>query len=150
MLDFAGADAESQGTERAVRRSVAVTANNRLPGLRDAEFRANDVHDALVLAVHVKEPDAGFAAVFLEGVELELGVVVEDGQRAIGGGDGMVHHRESEIGAADLAAFGAETGKSLGRGALVNEMAIDVDDRGLARIFANDVGVPYLLVKRLR
>jgi hypothetical protein len=62
----------------------------------------------------------------------------------------MVHHRESEIGAADLAAFGTKTGEGLGRGALVNEVAVDVDDRGLARIFANDVGVPDSLVERLR
>jgi hypothetical protein len=40
---------------------------------------------------------------------LELGIVVEDGQRSVGGGDGMVHHRESEIGAADFAAFRAES-----------------------------------------
>jgi len=114
MLDFAGADAESQGTERAVRRSVAVTANNRLAGLRDAELRADDVHDALVLAVHVKEANAGFAAVFLEGIELELGVVIEDGQSAVGGGDGMVHHGEGEIGASDFAAFGAKPAKACG------------------------------------
>src|SRR5882724_12654046 len=147
MLDFAGADAESQGTERAVRRSVAVTANNRLAGLRDAELRADDVHDALVLAVHVEEANAGFAAVFFEGVELELGVVIEDGQSAVGGGDGMVHHGEGEIGAADLAAFGAETGEGLGRGALVDEVAVDVDDRGLAGLLVNDVRVPDFLIE---
>jgi len=54
----------------------------------------------------------------------------------------MVHHRESEIGAADLAAFGAETGKGLGRGALMDEVAVNVDDRGLAGFFADDVRVP--------
>jgi len=53
--------------------------NDCLPGLRDAEFRADDVHDALILAVHVEETDAGFAAVFFERIELELSVVIEDG-----------------------------------------------------------------------
>jgi len=128
---------------------VAIATDKGLAGLGDAELGADDVHDALILAVHVEEANAGLAAVLLEGIKLELGIVIEDGQRAVGGGDGMVHHRESEIWAADLAAFGAKTGKSLGRGALVNEMAVDVDNRGLAGIFANDVGVPDFLVKRL-
>ena len=62
----------------------------------------------------------------------------------------MVHHREREIGAADLAAFGAESGKGLGRGALVDEMAVNVDDRGLAGLFADDVGVPDFLIEHFR
>src|SRR2546425_3164648 len=114
MFDFAGADAESQRAEGAVRGSVAVAAHKGLAGLRDTEFRADDVHDALILAVHVEEANAGFAAVFLESIELELGIVIENGQRAVGGRDGMVHYRESEVGPADLAPFRAEPGKSLG------------------------------------
>jgi len=50
----------------------------------------------------------------LEGVELELGVVIEDGQGTVGGGHGMIHHGKREIGAADLAAFGAKPGEGLG------------------------------------
>src|SRR6266436_4472334 len=149
VLDFAGADAESQRAERAVRGSVAIAADKGLAGLSDAEFRANDVHDALILAIHVEEANAGLAAVFLEGVKLELGIVIEDRQRAVRGGDGMVHHREREIGAADLAAFVAETGESLGRSAFVYEVAVNVDNRRLAGIFANDVRVPDFLVERL-
>jgi hypothetical protein len=61
----------------------------------------------------------------------------------------MVHHRECKIRAADLAAFGAEAGESLGRSAFVYEVAVDVDDGGLAGLFANDVGVPDFLVERL-
>src|SRR5208283_3371715 len=92
-------------------------------GLSDAELGADNVDDALMFAVHVEEADSGFAAVALEGFELEPGVVVEDGEGAVGGGDGMVHDGEGEIGAADGAAFGAEAGKGLGRGAFVDEMA---------------------------
>ena len=62
----------------------------------------------------------------------------------------MVHHRESEIGAADFAAFRAEPSESLGRGALVDKVAVNIDDRGLAGIFANHVGVPDFLIERLR
>ena len=55
VLDFAGADAEGQRAERAVRGSVAVAADDRLARLRDSQFRADDVHDALVAAVHVEK-----------------------------------------------------------------------------------------------
>src|SRR6266566_3223757 len=65
VLDFARANPESQGPERAVRRSMAVAANNRLSRLRDAQLRPDDVHDALVTAVHVKQPHAKFAAILL-------------------------------------------------------------------------------------
>ena len=77
---FAGLRAEG-----AMRGGVAIAADKGLAGLRDAEFWADDVHDTLILAVHVEEANAGFAAVFLQGVKLELGIVIEDGQRAVRG-----------------------------------------------------------------
>ena len=147
VLDFAGADAEGQRAESAVRGGVAVAADDGLAGLGDAQLRADDVDDALVLAVHVEEAHAGFAAVALEGFELQLGVVVEDGQSAVGGGDGVIHDGEGEIGAADLAAFGLEAGKGLGRGAFVDQVAVNVDERGLAGFFVNDVVVPNFFDK---
>src|SRR5260370_14643276 len=149
MAGLDGGGAESQRPKRGMGGGVAVAANNCLAGLCDAQLRADDMHDALILAVHVEKADAGLTAVLLQGFKLELGIVVEDRQRAIGGGDGMVHHRESEIGAADLAAFRAQPGESLRRGALMNQVAVDVDHRGLTRLFANDVGGPDLLGKRL-
>ena len=48
VLDLAGADAERQGAERAVRRGVAVAADDRHAGLRVAELGTHDVDDALV------------------------------------------------------------------------------------------------------
>src|SRR5262249_23130665 len=79
VFDFAGADAEGECAESAVRGGVAVAANNGLAGLRDDELGGDDVHDALVFAVHVEQAHAGFLAVALKGFELELGVLVEDG-----------------------------------------------------------------------
>jgi len=153
VLDFAGADAESQRAESAVRGSVAVAADDGLAGLSDAELRADDVHDALMLAVHVEEADAGFAAVLFEGIELGFGIGVDDGESAIGGGDRVVHYGESEVGTADFAAFGAEAGESLGRRAFMNEMAVDVDERGFsrpggqARLFVDEMVLPDFFVE---
>ena len=47
VLDFARADAEGQGAERAVRRRVAVAADDRHARLRVAQLGADDVDDAL-------------------------------------------------------------------------------------------------------
>src|SRR5260370_11765972 len=74
------------------------------------------MHDALVLAVHVEEAHAGFAAVFLQGIELELGIVIQDGKGAVGGGDGMVHHRESQIGSGAFAPSRGEPAEARGEG----------------------------------
>ena len=148
VFDFAGADAEGQRAECAVGGGVTVAANEGLAGLGDAQLGADDMHDALVLAVHVEKAHAGFAAVLFEGFKLELGVLIEDGQSAVRSGDGVVHHGEGEIGAANFAAFGAQAGESLGRSAFVNEVAVDIDKRRLVRGFMDDVGVPDFLVER--
>src|SRR5262249_11886941 len=142
VLDFAGADAKSERAESAVGRSVAIAADDGLAGLRDAQLRANDVHDALVLAVHVEKAHAGFAAVPFEGVELSDGVLIDDRQSAVGGGNGVIHYGEGEIGAADSAAIFAETGEGLGRGAFVDEVPVNIDNGGLAGFFVDDVVVP--------
>ena len=63
MLDFAGADAEGQCAERAVRGRVAVAADDGHARLRVAQFGADHVDDALVGVVDVVEADAELAAI---------------------------------------------------------------------------------------
>src|SRR5260370_21153232 len=142
MLDFAGPNAESQRAKRGVRGSVAVDADDGLSRLRDTQLRPDDMHDALLLAVHVKEADAGFAAIFLEGLKLQAGVGVDDGQRAIGGGDRVVHHREGEIGAADFASLGAQAGESFPGSGFLDEVGVNVNWRGLVSLVLCTVAVP--------
>jgi hypothetical protein len=48
MLDLAGADAEGERAERAVRRRVAVAADQGRAGQREALLRPDDVDDALL------------------------------------------------------------------------------------------------------
>src|SRR5258708_40190332 len=98
MLDFAGPNAESQRAKRAVRGGVAVAADDGLPRLRDTQLRPDDMYDALLLAVHVKQADAGFAAIFVERLKLQAGggggVWARAG--AGGGGGGPIPHGVSE------------------------------------------------------
>ena len=150
VFHFAGADAEGQGAECTVGGGVAVAAHDGLTGLGDAEFRADDVHDALIFAVHIEKAHTEFAAIFFEGLELQFGVLIEDGKCAIGGGNGVIHNRESEVGAANRAAFGAKTGESLGRGAFMNQVPVDINDGGLPVFFANGMGIPDFMVESFR
>ena len=57
VLDLARADAEGERAERAVRRRVAVAADDRHARLGDAELRPDDVDDALALGA--ERVDAG-------------------------------------------------------------------------------------------
>ena len=63
VLDFAGADAEGQRPERAVRGGVAVAADDRHAGLREAQLGADDVDDALLRVVQVVQANAELPAV---------------------------------------------------------------------------------------
>ena len=58
VLDLAGADAERQRAERAVRGGVRIAADDRHAGQRRALLRADHVHDALAQVVHPEIRDA--------------------------------------------------------------------------------------------
>src|SRR5262249_10887925 len=103
VLNLARTNAESQGPEGSVRGGVTVAADDSLARLRDAKLRTNDVHNALVPAVHVEQGNAGLPAVPVERRKLCGRDVVGQGQLAVPGRDGMVHHREREVRPADLA-----------------------------------------------
>lgn len=62
----------------------------------------------------------------------------------------MIHHGEGELGAADFAARSFESRKCLRRSAFVDQVAIDVNQRGLPGDFAHDVRVPDFFVKGQR
>ncbi len=149
VLDFAGADAEGQRAEGAVRGGVAIAADDGQAGLRDAELGTDDVDDALVAAGHVKERDAVPGAILRQRFDLQARVLVHNREMAILGGDGMVHHREGEIGAAHLAAGGFQAGKGLRGGDFVNQVAVNVDEGRLAGGLAHHVRVPNFFVHGL-
>jgi hypothetical protein len=62
----------------------------------------------------------------------------------------VVHHGESKIGSANFASFGAKAGESLRGSAFVDEVAVNIDERGLAGLFVDNVAVPNLLIESLR
>ncbi len=105
--------------------------------------------DALIMTVHVKQSHVRFSAITGEGLELTGGIHVQHRQQAILGGDGMVHHRKGEVGAADFTSGFFQSGEGLGRGAFVDQMAVNVDERGLAGLFGDQVRIPDFFVDGL-
>jgi len=51
----------------------------------------------------------------------------------------MIHDGEGEIGAADFAAFGFESGEGLRGSTFVNQVAVDIDERGFGWFLMNEV-----------
>jgi len=142
VLDFARANAEGECAHRSVRAGVAVAAHNGHPGLTQAQLRTNHVHDPLERAEAILETDAELLAIAVERVELFLRNRVrhrlgERPRRRV-----VVHCGDREIGAAHSSTRQPQTVKGLGRGHLVNQVEVDVQQRGLAGRFVDHVGVP--------
>jgi len=104
--DFGAADAEGEGAESAVRARVAVAADDRAAGLREAKLGSDDVHDAAQFVAHAEQLDAEFGAVLLELMDLPRRRLDRERcptEHLLGArGRRMVHCREGQVGAPDL------------------------------------------------
>ena len=142
VLHFAGADAEGQRAERAMRGRVAVAADHRHAGLRQAQLRPDHVDDALAVAVHAQAADAEFGAVGLELRELLGGDLIHDGQRAVGGRNAVIGRGDGEIRTPHLQAALAQSLEGLRRSDFMNQVQVDEEQRGSAGLFVRLRGSP--------
>jgi hypothetical protein len=149
VLDLARADAEGERAEGAVGAGVGVAADDRLAGLGVAQLRADHVDDALALGVDVVEADAELLGVRAHRLDLLAGDLVLDREGAVGGGDVVVDGGDRKVGAAHGALGEAEALERLGGGDLVDEVEVDVDQSGLARLLLDEMGIPDFLEHRL-
>ena len=139
VFHLAGADAKSQRAECAVRSGVAVAANYRHPGLREAELGADDVHDALAVAVDAQTADAEFGAVGFQLRELFGRDGVDDGQRPVGRRNAVIGGGDGEVGPADSDSTLAQAVEGLGRRDFVHQVQIDVEQRGSAEMLVDRI-----------
>ena len=124
-------------------RGVRVAADDGHARLGDAEFGADDMHDALIARVDIVEFDAEVGAVLAQRGDLLGGDLVDDVEAAfdgrrhvvVDGGDGAV-------GAADFAASQAQSFKCLRGGDFVHQLQVDVEQRGLALGLDDDMLLP--------
>ena len=148
VLDLGRADAERERAERAVCRGVAVAADDRHSGLRQAELRADHVDDSLPAAARREERHAELCAVLAQGIELRLGERIR--HRPLLGRDVVIHRRERQIRPPDLPAGEPKAVESLGRGDLVDQVQIDEEDGRLALGLGHEMPLPDALEQRLR
>ena len=148
VLDLGRPDAEGERAERTVRRGVAVAADDRQARLREAELRPDHVDDALAPAARRVERDAELLAVRAQRVE--LGTRERIGDRPRERRDVVVHRRDREVGAAHRSAGEPQPVERLRRRHLVDQVQVDVEERGLARRLVDDVALPDPVEQRLR
>jgi hypothetical protein len=145
VLDLAGADAKGQGAQRAVGGGVAVPADDRHAGQAEALLGPDDVDDALVGAGYALQLDAELLAVAGQRLDLLLGDLVGDRQRAVGGGHVVVDRGQGEIRPAHAAAAQPQALERLSGRDLMHQVQVDVQEHRLARLLAHDVTVPDLV-----
>ncbi len=148
MLDLGRPDAVCERAEGAVRRSVAVAANDRRAGKRKALLRPDDVNDALALIELVEIFDAEILGVLRERLDLRFRLGILDALRAVGGGDVVVDDRERLFRRAHLAAGHAQSFEGLRARHLVHEMTVDIEKASPVRLRIDDVIVPDFVVER--
>ena len=142
VLDFTRANAEGQRAESAVRRSVAVAANDRHARLRIAQLRPDHVHDSLPRIIQIVMGNAELVAVVAQRVDLFLRDHVNDRQAAVGGGHIVVGRGHSLLRPADAATGLPQPREGLRTGYLVHEVQVDIKNRLATFLGKDDVLVP--------
>src|SRR5208282_750259 len=150
MFHFRCSNAKRQRSERAVRRGVTVAADNRHPRQRDAQFRADDVHNALLRRVHIEERDPELAAIFLQRFNLLRSNRVGDRQAPRSGRDIVVDRCHRAQGLPQTPAIRAQTVESLRRSHFMHQVQIDIEQRRLPFGSSNHVRLPNFLKQSAR
>ena len=145
VLHLARADAEREGSERAVRCGVAVSAHDRHTRQCAALLGADHVHDPLVLVAHGEQRDAELLCVLAHHLNLSRRDRVGDREVNVCGRDVVVLGGDREFGPAYLAAGQAKTVECLRARDLVDQMEVDVEEVGLAGCTMHHVALPHLL-----
>ena len=140
--DLAGADAERDVAEGAVRAGVAVAADERDARLREAQLGPDDVHDPLAGVGQVEQADAELAAIAFDGRHHLLGQAVGERAGLVIGGDDVVDGGQRPLGVHHLEPAVAEHGEGLGAGDFVDQVLADKELRLPRRQLADGVGVP--------
>ena len=149
VRELGGAAAEGQRAEPADRAGVAVGHRMRRARQHHAELRRDHVRDALLGIVEVEHPDAVPAAALAhrpeEGRARRIGVVVAAGL----GGDGMVLHREGQVGPPHRTLLLRELLERVRRVQLVQHVAVDIDQLAAVGAARHADGASQILSNRV-
>src|SRR5579885_3018989 len=111
---------------------MAVAADDGQAGLREAEFRADYVHDSLLARAEVEQGDTELAAVLAHHVDLQARIGIGDRLKLIDRRDIVIEGCKRAAQLADLAARVAQRLERLRRSDFVDQVEIDIEKRGLS------------------
>src|SRR5262245_21990948 len=95
------ADAESQRSEGAVGCGVRISADDRHSRLGNAEFRSDNVHDALMPAFEIIKRDSVLTGIASQGLHLRPCLRVENLESILAGGDAVIERCQQPAGIVD-------------------------------------------------
>ncbi len=155
VSDLGGTDTEGQGAECTMGAGVTVAADNGAAGTREAQLRADDVHDPAQLAVHVQQFDAGLGAIALQLLNLAGGRRGghRNATKHLFGARrrGVIHGGQGPIPAAHGQLLPAQHIECLRRGDFMDEVQVDEEHRrGVGGLRRHFMLFPNLLKHRLR
>ena len=142
MLYLGGANTECNGTESAMCRGVAVSADNGGARKRKALFRADDVHHALSDVINIEQRYTKLLAVGLQGFHLDAAFLILYWAIAVLCGNVVVGNRQRGIRPAHRSAGIAQALKGLWAGYLVHEMAVNVQEACAVLLDVDQVIIP--------
>ena len=144
MRRLGRADPERVSAERAVRRGMAVAANDRQARQRQPLFRRDDVHDSLARIVQPDQPDPRAPRIVFELPEHLGEIPVAATQGALARWHIVVRDPEGELGMRDAPAPSSDLIECKER-PLMHKMAVDPDEARPVLARRNRVGVPELV-----
>ncbi len=143
MGQLARTDAEGQRAEPAMRAGMAVAAHDHATGQAEAEFRPDDMDDALAGLVDIEHLDAAGGG-FDPQRRQQLLPDLDRAGAAMRGRDRMVRGRESQFGVMNPEVAALEVEQAARAAEIVQQMAIDMEQIGVVADMGDDMLVPDL------
>ncbi len=149
VLDLGRADAMRQRAEGAMRRGVAVAADDGHAGQGEALLGADDVDDALPVIELIVIFDAEMRGVVGERLHLDRRFRVGDALRTVGGRHIVIDHGQRPLRRMHRAAGEAQTLKGLRRRHFMDKMPVNVEEGGAVFGLVHKMLGPNLVIESL-
>ncbi len=148
VLNFAGPDAKRERTKRAVRCGVRVATNDCHARLGVTVFGADHVHDSLTHVIDVEQLNAELFAVLSQRFDLFAADRVSDWQTAIRSWNVVIGGRDGAFGTTNGEVVDPQSLERLRAGHFMDQVQINVDDRGPGLGSVNQMLVPNFVQQR--
>src|SRR5690554_601675 len=149
VLNFRGTDTVGQATKGAVSRGMGIPTHNAHARQGRTLLRPDHVDDALTLVLDLEFQDPEFVAVLVQGFNLGTGHRVHntiDACFTIGGRNVMVPCRDVGINPPGFSTRNTKALECLRRGYFVQQLTVDVNQRGAVVPLFDQMVVPQLVV----